>query len=229
MSKKIRVMQEKDGLRGDVPARAFGAKDKVYNAYLDTLNPRENMEVQLALACSKDIRFKEFLERIQSRTYNRVNLATIAKACCIDLQEFTMWWKREATQRAIAEAQMGSVMITRDMVEDAKSKDVPCSRCDDLGFVAASPGLPSDTPGYKAIGDNQWVRTCPSCKGSKTMRKPGDAHARDRILEMAGTIKKDKAGVSIIQNFGGASHASAVDDMNDKMPMTIDVDSSDVE
>lgn len=223
-TKSLSRIVERDGLRGEVPSRKYGIQDRVYDAYLKELDPRANMQVQLALASSGDVRFTEFLDRISSTKYKSISLASIAKACNIDLAEFQRWYGKANTQRAIALAQTGSVIITQDMIQDAKSKDLPCERCDDLGFVAAPPGLPDDTPGYKNIGLDQFVRTCPSCRGTRRVRIPGDTHARDRLLEMSGIIKKEK-GVSIVQNFGTGDHSSAVQDLGDKMPMsTIEVD-----
>jgi hypothetical protein len=203
-----------------VDGRKYGKLDRVYSAYLDELNPRANDDVQLALAASGDIRFKEFLERINMPKYRRASLATIAKACNITLSEFNNWWNRASTQRAIAVAQVGSVMITRDIVEDARTQDVFCPRCDGLGFIAAQPGLPADTPGYRMLepqdGDEtlRYIRNCPQCKTEKVVKRVGDAHARDKVLELSGLIKKG-AAVQIVQNFSGASHSSALSGLDD--------------
>lgn len=226
--RKALVILEKDKLRGEVPSREVGIRDKVYGAYLDNLNPRENEDVQTALAAHPNPRFKEFLDRINTPRYHRVSLQTIAKACEISLMEFQEWWNKASTQVAIAKAQMGSIKITDDMVQDAQSKDVACSRCDDLGFVAAGPNLPATVPGYRRIddgtGDPKFIRTCPDCQGRGRSRKPGDQHARDTIMKMSGIIQPAK-GISITQNFGGASHASAVDSLNEMM--TFDVTPAD--
>lgn len=201
--------------RGMVDGRQYGKLDRVYSAYLDELDPRSNEDVQLALAASGDIRFKEFLERINMPKYRRASLATIAKACNITLSEFNNWWSRASTQRAIAVAQVGSVMITRDIVEDARTQEVFCPRCDGLGFIAAQPGLPADTPGYRMLEPSdddeglKYIRNCPQCKTEKVIKRVGDAKARDQILELSGLVKKG-AAVQIVQNFSGASHASAL-------------------
>jgi len=201
--------------RGMVDGRKYGKLDRVYSAYLDELNPRANDDVQLALAASGDIRFKEFLERINMPKYRRASLATIAKACNITLSEFNNWWNRASTQRAIAVAQVGSVMITRDIVEDARTQDVFCPRCDGLGFIAAQPGLPADTPGYRMLepqdGEEtlRYIRNCPQCKTEKVIRRTGDAKARDQVLALSGLVKTG-AAVQIVQNFSGATHSSAL-------------------
>ena len=220
MKAKIKaLMVEKDKMRGMVPSRVYGNRDRVYGAYLNTLNPRENPHIQEALATHKDPRFQEFLNRITENRYKKVGLQTIAKACGIDLSEFSNWWNRESTQRAIAVAQLSSVAITEDMAEDAKSVHTTCERCDGMTFVTAPAGLPKDTPGYKAIIQGEetvWIRTCPNCQKGK-IRRPGDTHARDKLLEISGLVKKG-GGVQVnVNNFGGATHASAVQDLDDAM------------
>ena len=46
--------------------------------------------------------------------------------------------------------------------------------------------------------EEKWIRDCPVCDGSGKSRKPGDAHARDRILEMSGIIQRGKSAVSLL-------------------------------
>ena len=223
-SKQIVVYEPERGL---VPGRARGAQDKVYGSYLQRLDPRNNPDVQAALAATPDPRFKEFFERLMSPQYKRISMQTIAKAVDISLADFNKWWQSESSQRAIAEAQIASVIITRDMAEDAKSQKIVCSRCDGLGFVAAPPGLIDDTPGYKLVAlatdteDEKYIRDCPNCDGIKKVRKPGDQHARDKILEMGGLVRKGP-GITLVQNFGGASHPSAVAETADIVNLSQD-------
>lgn len=219
-------MLEKVGDRGLVPDRASGAHDRAYNGYLNTIDPRNNRAVQIALAGAADPRFREFFERLEVARYERFSLATIAKGCGIDLAEFNNFISKASSQIAVAHAQLSSVKITEHMAEDALTKDAPCGRCDALGWVAAAAGLPDPTPdGYRCIDPNPkspiWIRTCPLCRGGLYVPKIGDNHSRDRILEVAGVIKKDRGGASINLNFGTGAHASAVNDLDDAM--TIDV------
>lgn len=223
MTKKLTVMKEKDGGRGLVPNKSYGMRDKVYNEYLNTINPRGNEDLQHALAECPDVRFQEFLSRVNTPRFRRVSLAAIAKACGIDMLEFNQWWQKASAQRALAIAQMGTVQITKDMLEDAKSKDGECKRCDGLGFIAAPEGLPDTVPGYKQIErgeDPKWIRTCPECEGKTKVRKPGDAVARDRILDMAGVMPKGKGGPSITLNFGGANPSAVVSHLDKVMDIT---------
>lgn len=224
MAHRIGTMKEKDGIRGLVAARHRGAHDRAYVAYLKELNPRNNKQVRESLAASPDPRFQEFLDRVSRPRYFAVSLATIAKACGIDLLEFSRWWSSECSQRSIVLAQTESVNITKDMILDALSTETVCSRCDGMTWVAAPAGLPLTTPGYTLMqaegGEIRWTRTCPVCQGKGRNRKPGDAHSRDRVLEMASLLQRGK-GVQVNLNVGGgASHASAVGDLS---KMTIDV------
>ena len=217
------LMTEKDGIRGLVPARNRGYRDRVFAEYLDTLNPRANVVMQKALAASPDVRFQEFLERVMAPKYRRASLATIAKGCGIDLLEFNQWWSKASAQRAIAEAQLASPGVVEDLIEDAKSKNDVCDRCDGIGSVAAPPGLAGDIPGYrlarKASEEHGAIypRTCPECGGEAKVRRSGDAHARDRLMEIAGLSPGAKGAAVVIQNFSGASHASAVPILEEAM------------
>ena len=225
MKKAIReAILEKDKLRGLVPSRAYGRFDLTYGAYMDKLNPRGNQHVQMALATSSDPRFREFLDRIQTKRYKRMALQTIAKACGIDLKEFSEWWSKASSQQAIVEAQNGSIAVVQDMIEDAKSTLAVCERCDGATWIPAPQGMDPETPGYRpmqgAEGEVLWIRDCPVCQKGK-VRKIGDPHSRDRILEMSGLINKNKGMVAIVQNFGGQSHSSAVTDLDDVMPLDL--------
>lgn len=220
MRKKIEALiREKDGLRGLVPGRSKGADDKAYGEYLKKIDPRNKQDVQVALACTEDVRFQEFLERVQSTKYKNVSMQSIAKACNISLMEFTKWWRKASTQQAIATAQTATIEVVQDMVEDARSTMAVCERCDGMTWISAPPGLPKTTPGYRQIqppsapGDpGLWARTCPACVDGR-VRKTGDTHSRDKLLEIGGLVQKGKGGVSVVLNLGGADHMSAVPDL----------------
>ena len=213
-------MTEKDRIRGLVPARNRGYRDRVFAEYLDTLNPRANVVMQKALAASPDVRFQEFLERVMTPKYLRASLATIAKGCGIDLLEFNQWWSKASAQRAIPEAQLASLGVVEDLIDDAKSKDHVCGRCDGIGAIASPPGLAGNIPGYRVAREERdpiYTHTCPKCAGEGTVRRSGDAHARDRLMEIAGLSPGAKGAGVVIQNFSGASHASAVPVLEDAM------------
>jgi hypothetical protein len=202
-----------------------GSRDRVFATYLDTLNPRANEIMRIALAASPDIRFRTFLERVDSPRFLRVSFATIAKGCDISLMEFQEWWRKASTQRAITQAQLASPELVSDLIEDSRTREDVCDRCDGLGTVIAPANLdPEQVPGYHLIKeatpntDAIYTRTCPRCAGVGKIRKSGDSHARDLLVEIAG-LKDTPKGASVVLNFGGASHSAAISLLNDAMSL----------
>jgi len=64
---------------------------------------------------------------------------------------------------------------------------------------------------------DKYIRDCPDCQTGQ-VRKPGDAHARDRVLEVSGLITRGKGiQVNLNQNFAGQSHSSAVTELDNAM------------
>lgn len=225
---------EKDKLRGLVPTSDNGRADLAYAAWFEGIDADNDPEFHIALAQSTDPRFKRFLEMIGKPNRQGLKIQTMAKQCGIDLGEFQQWYGRACVQMAIGVAQKNARFVVADMAGDARSKSELCERCDGLGWVGAPDGLPLDTLGYRIMGmrtvpdgegvkeEPVWVRTCPKCEGRMRNTEPGDEHSRDRILELAGLSQKGKAAVQITQNFGGASHISAVSGA--LANLTIDVD-----
>lgn len=235
MKKSLRMISEKG--RGRVPSRLEGSKDRVFAAYLDAMNPRANENVQQALAACPDNRFQAFLEKVMTPRYLRVSLATMAKGCGISLAEFQKWHSNVSTQQAIYNAQAASPEIVNDLIDDSKSKHDVCDRCDGLGSIDAPPPSacdPPKIPGYRRAAKDLYTRTCPRCQGEGLIKRPGDAHSRDRVLEIGG-LKDSPKGASVVLNFGGASHSSAVALLNDAMsietpaPKVVDADAEDLE
>lgn len=225
------LMVEKDGLRGVVPSSANGKYDEVYGNYLEGIEVATSPAIQQELAKSADPRFRAFLERISNPGRAHLKLQTIAKQCGIDMVEFGNWMAKSAGAIAVAKAQLKAAGIVEDMAMDAMSRQDMCERCDGMSWVAAPPNLPVETPGYRIIAmqvnegkeEPVWGRTCPKCSGVGKVRVVGDEHSRDRVLEIAGVIQKgSKGAVQIVQNFGGAGHASAI---NGELGMiTVDVE-----
>lgn len=225
-----KTMKEPDGVRGLVPSSGYGMWDTPYNSYLLELDPKgksgRSKALQYALASASDRRFNEFLSKLYEPRYATHSLAAIAKSCDISLMEFAEFWQKAQTQRALAIAQDGLAAITGEVVDDARSKDAVCERCDGLRWVYASEDLPEDTPGFRQIGD-KWVRTCPACEGSGRQVKPGDREAQKMVFEMTGMISKKGPSVRLVQNFSGMNLESAVDRMN-RVTFDVEDDSSGV-
>lgn len=213
--------------RGLVPD---GNHDEPYNVYLEELDPKgdtnRSKEVRFALSASSDKRFSTFLNCLSEPRFKRSKLATIAKACDISLPQFFEFWQSSQKTIALARAQSAMPDLVADMTIDAASRMVNCSRCDGFGYVADY----SDKDEVSKLEGRQVpdkVKTCPNCKGSGEVREVGNQHARDKLLEVTGMVKKGGTGaaVSITQNFGGATMESAVDSLN-KISFDLDVTAS---
>ena len=203
-----KLMRERDGLRGLVPSSDEGKRDVVYGAYLEKLGVETNPAIQQALATAEDRRFRTFLERIS--TPNRiVKIQTAAKQCGIDLVEFQNFIQKAAPnigdcrgpvtrhrnharhgRRCTDEGRLlrqvrGAWMDRRAGLSAGRHARLPRDGDED-GEAAGSGKSEEDDRGAGA----GLRRTCPKCKGATTVRTPGDEHARDKVLEVAGADKQ---------------------------------------
>jgi hypothetical protein len=213
------MLEPRKSPRGMVPV--LGRMDHVYNAYLDEVgvrDPEKAPVVEQALACAADARFRKFLDLLKTPFYRKVTLAAIAKICDITQPEWSEFWRKSQHQRAIAMAQNGiTEHVMPDIVEDAKSKRMPCDRCDGYGVVQADVEMSGKAKSKK-------TRTCPACAGEGTVRKSGDTDSRKMLLEVTGLTNKKGSAVQITQHFGGMGIESAVDRLNKVDFAVIDIE-----
>jgi hypothetical protein len=208
-------MIEPKSPRGLVPTAAFGIEDVAYNEFLATVSPSTNPDAQFALATATDKRFSEFLRLLPNTGERRRSLASLAKICGISLPEWADFWRKAQMQRALAMATNAIPGLTSDLILDAKSRHLVCERCDGFGTVLDS----------RSADDDKAMRPCPACKGLGTTAKAGDAHARDKLLEMTGLSgRKGGAAVTITQNFSGMGIDAAISRMDS---ITFDVTADD--
>lgn len=203
-----KLIKEKNSPRGMVPGIDEAHTDEPYNAFLDQIDPRNKPETQLALAASNDKRFREFLRVVNHPKYKRNCLAYVAKVCDIGLPEFAEFWRRANQTRAFAVAAEGLPALTQDMLGDAASKKEVCERCDGFGYVEVpearmvlEDGKPIDGS-FRPMGV-KWVRDCPVCEGNGRLSRPGDSHARDKLILMNGIGQKGSGVTVAINNYGG--------------------------
>lgn len=194
--------------RGLVPA---GADDFVYEEYLVRLHLRDDANptgqiARLALAAASDPRFQAFLKIALSDKGKTMHLATIAKMCEIGLVEFQALWRDARINQAINKAIDSLTAITTDMIDDAMSNEATCSSCDGTGQVERE-GKPA--------------KICPNCSGKGTVRTIGDKHARNKLLEMTGAIKKEPA-VQVSVDLRGQGLAAASARLSKAVPMELD-------
>ncbi len=204
-----KLIKEKKSPRGLVPSSTYGAQDTVYNDFLQTIDPRNNEQARMSLATSNDKRIREFIRIVNLPPFNRYSLATCAKKLDISMPEFADIWRKSCLASAVALAANRLPEITDHIANDALSQSECCGRCDGWGHVKVSeeemPPLEEGQPipgGIRPMGA-KWVRDCPKCGGSGQIRKAGDSHSRDKILQMTGFNAKG-AGVTVaINNYGG--------------------------
>ena len=194
--------------RGEVPA---GPNDFVYNEYLDNLHLRENGHkigqiARIALAASPDPRFQAFLNIALSEKGKTMHLGTIAKMCDIGLVELQALWRDARINKAIDKAIDNLSDLTVDLIDDAKTIESTCPVCDGTGQIERE-GKPA--------------KICPNCSGKGTVRAIGDKHARDKLLEMTGAIKKEPP-VQVNVDLRGQGLAASSDRLNKAVPMDLD-------
>jgi hypothetical protein len=195
---------------------AVAAQDAAYDEFLDTVDVRTNRHLQFSLSSATDARFRAFVEKIASPKFARRRMSVVANLCNISLAEFADFWRKSQLQRGMTMAIDAIPKLTGDLIGDAASRIEVCERCDGLGEVEDG----EDKRGRKK------VRPCPNCQGVGTNRKPGDTHARDKLLEMTGVVgKRGGAAVVINQNFAGMGIDTASSRLD---AITFDVSGEDV-
>jgi hypothetical protein len=205
------MMLEPRSPRGLVPTWDSDEVDPPFESFFEPIKPRENLDFQQALAASGDKRFREYLRQLNLPKNRRKSCSTIAKIMDISLREFIDFLRSSYHTQAISVAAQRLPAITSDMADDAMTQREACGRCDGWGFVNVSetemPPLPEDggpIPGGIRPMGARFVRDCPNCSGTGKLKKPGDSHARDKILLMNGISNKSTGvTVAINNNYGG--------------------------
>ena len=140
-----------------------------------------------AVWSSDDPKFRRLYIALQDPAYQTTSRMTLCRNFGISLRDLLdMWFSymRDLTRLGILNR---LPEIAKEIVEDALSRDVVCSRCDGIGNVKKDDGQ----------------RTCPMCQGAGKIRVPGDKDARRLVLEIGGLIGRNKTPVvAIQQNFG---------------------------
>ena len=199
------MMLEPHSPRGLVPTWGSDEPDLPFESFFEPINPRGNPDFQQALAASGDKRFREYLRQLNLPKNRRKSCSTIAKIMDISLREFIDFLRSSYHTQAISVAAQRLPAIASDMADDAMTQRDACGRCDGWGFVAVSTDeMPELREGEPIPGNirpmgQRWVRDCPKCDGKGKTAKPGDAHARDKILLMNG-ISNKSAGVTVAIN-----------------------------
>lgn len=209
--------------RPETFAAEWAYMDEPYNAYLNEIqlgqDTTDGKSIDFVLAQSDSVNFRKLLQYIKDPRNKQMSLATLARHCDISLAQMVEFVNKSHVARAMARAQMAMPGIVGDMIDDAKSRMVNCSRCDGEGVVGSfnkgnDTGVPDE---YKE---------CPNCSGDGKIREVGNQHSRDRLMQTTGMIKSN-TGIQINQNFGVPTienmHGSVLDKIKFGFDDAIDV------
>ena len=157
----------------------------------------EQDEFRQALACAKDANIEPFLYDLMLPKYRRWTATQLAKKHEIKMERLIDIVRDYMHSKAMLALMSGIPKIAADMVQDARSTEVECPKCDGFGIIMKE-GIPN--------------RDCPRCKGSGAVRKVGDSDSRKLILETLGWTGK-KGAPLIQQTFINANVESVIDDL----------------
>lgn len=196
----------RDPGRGMMPSS--GALDPVYCGYLESL-PLD--QLKFALAQQDTTKAMVFLTSLCDLTKSKIPITDLAKRAGIGLTEMMQIWRSHCHTAALGIAIEGTVPITGDLVEDAKSTLTCCTRCDGAGQMRIQL-----EDGY------HWV-PCINCDGSGATRRPGDSKSREYLYKATGFIKPD-AGIQVHTHINTHSVDSVLDEL-DRLPPVVPVSS----
>jgi hypothetical protein len=125
-----------------------------------------------ALMVSGDERYFRLHDALHDDVYRHVSPGTLCRKLGVSwLDLVNLWWKHNVLLGRIRMLNhLPDVM--EDIALDALSRQVPCPKCDGIGYIAL------DSIRY----------TCLECDGVGRVREPGNAHARRLLFEILGLI-----------------------------------------
>lgn len=97
--------------------------------------------------------------------------------------------------------------VTEDLLSRAQVHYLPCSACDETGWVQPLP-----TPEQAAAGEIPPPEKCKVCRGRGKVRKEADFDRQQLALSMAHLLPKSGAGIAIQQNIGTNGSSAAGSD-----------------
>src|SRR6185436_18223102 len=101
----------------------------------------------------------------------------------------------------------GGPKVAEDIVEDGRSTQVCCLRCDGFGIIERRADLNDRGEAVEALN-----KTCPTCDGSGSVRKPGDPESRKLQFKATGIVDS-KAAVNINNTVNFPSMESVIDEI----------------
>jgi hypothetical protein len=184
---------------GTLPKSTVGNADSIYGDFLEKL-PLD--ELRAALSQSDSPAAMRFLAALEDPSRAQTKWVTLAKSSGLSLGEMMRIWREGRLAAAMGIMIDAAPAVAADIIEDAKPVTICCPRCDGAGTIQVSR---QDGP--------SWIQ-CTSCRGSGSVRKPGDAGSRDLLLKAIGFVKPD-AGyrVTILNQNNVPNVASVIEEL----------------
>ena len=186
-----------------------------FRRYLETINIEE---LKYALAKDDSDKALDYLCALMDPENADLDPATIAMRQNIPLSDIMAIWRSDRLTATIGQLYAGAPAVAAQTVEAALGTTICCPRCDGAGEIHVQRG------GKKG---SYWL-TCVQCKGEGSVRKAGDAKARELVLKATGVIKGANTGTQITINTGSSAVESVIDEL-ERLPAPITVQAESVE
>ncbi len=181
--------------RGMMPPT--GHQDPVYAKFLES---RDLDELKFALATSTAPKALAFLGDLIDPTKAATDITTLAKRRAIGLVEMMQIWRSHKLTSAMGVHIDGAPSVAADVVLDALSTIICCTRCDGAGVIRVT-----------RHDVQEWI-DCPHCQATGATRKPGDPKARDLVYQTVG-FTKASGGVSVNIQHNTSNVESVLDEL----------------
>lgn len=191
----------RDPGRGMMPPT--GSLDPTYSRWLEN---RDLDELKMALAHDTSPKVMAFLAAIIDPRKMSTDICTLAKRHSIGLTEMIQIWRSYHLTSALTVHIESSPAIAADVVIDARSIKICCPRCDGAGMIRVT---------RKDVVD--WL-DCPQCEATGSVRKVGDAKARDLVYQTIGFTKAGGLGVSVNISNTSSTVESVIDELENLSP-----------
>jgi len=116
---------------------------------------------------AEDPNMDAFLNALHDPGYQNTSLIAICQKFAVPLSKLQAVYTDGMRHIGLMRMSTALPEIMEHVAEDAKSRDIPCPRCDGTLLIK--------------IGDIE--KPCHVCKERGTVRIPGDKHARDLVFE----------------------------------------------
>lgn len=139
---------------------------------------------KLQLFLAEDPSMESFLKALNDPGYQGSGFVTICRQFNVSLGKLQNIYSDGMRHIGLLRMSTHLPQIMEHVAEDAKSRDVPCPRCD----------------GTLIIKDPNGDKPCHVCKERGTVRIPGDKHARDLVFESMKLTNQNGPMVAIQNN-----------------------------